>query len=101
MKAERTEAGRFEAHLLAARRDACRYKDGFRNRYVVSQGAFDRNITAGGEAPSNGKGMEGIAAITRAEDGCPTIQTHERPTAAGTVANDITESATAAETTTK
>src|SRR3546814_14794135 len=67
MKAERTEGGRFEAHLLAARRDACRYKDGFRNPSVVSQGAFERNITAGDEALSNGKGMDGIAAIRSEE----------------------------------
>src|SRR3546814_12068030 len=78
MKAERTEGGRFEAHRLAARRDACRYKDGFRNPSVGCQGAFKRNITAGDEALSDGKGMDGIAAISLAEDVSATLQTNER-----------------------
>src|SRR3546814_1504161 len=97
MKAERTEGGRFEAHRLAARRDACRYKDGFRNPSVGCQGAFKRNITAGDEALSDGKGMDGIAAISLAEDVSATLQTNERSISQGAVDHAITARITAAE----
>src|SRR3546814_12546246 len=91
MKAERTKGGRFEAHRLAARRDACRYKDGFRNPSVVCQSAFERNITAGDEALSAGKGMEGIAAISLAEDVSATLQTNDRSISQSAVDHAITE----------